>query len=64
MSTKEKEEPRHIADNGPSYYRKQWLGMEEEKDMTQDPMPKPLVPQLSPNTLNCPLKKLKWVLGI
>lgn len=33
--------------------------MEEEKEMTQDPMPKPLLPQLSPNILYCPLKKAK-----
>lgn len=58
MSPKEKEEPRPTVDNGPSFDRKQWLGTEEEKDMTQDPSPcfsKPA--QLSSNTLNCPLKK-------
>lgn len=61
MSTKEKEEePRPTVDNGPSYDRKQWLGMEEERDMTQDPRPslcssKPC--PLFPDTLNCLLEK-------
>lgn len=40
VSAEEKEEElRATVDNGPSYDRKQRLGMEEGKDMTQDPMP-------------------------
>lgn len=61
MSTKEKEEePRPTVDNGPSYDRKQRLGTEEERDMTQDPRPslcssKPC--PFFPDTRSCPLER-------
>lgn len=61
MSTKEEEEEsRPTVDNGPSNDRKQWLGMEEERDVTQDPrlsLCSSKSSPFSPDTLSCPLEK-------